>query len=94
MNNPKELMARAMAEATRKWSGRDLLNQTELAQAANDALESNGYAIVPLEPSDKMLSHGDSMMPQFDKSQGHLAGVDVARDVYRAMLQAHKEEGE
>ena len=91
MTDIKELMARAMAEATRKWSGRDLLNQTELAQAANDALESAGYAIVPVEPTEKMIEEGEAELIAFDRRFDTFQ--DGAKDIFRAMLQAHKGEG-
>lgn len=40
------------------------------------------------EPTYEMVAHGDSMMPQFDNTNGYLAGADVVTDAYQAMIDA------
>ena len=55
------------------------------------ALESAGYAIVPVEPTEKMIEEGEAELIAFDRRFDTFQ--DGAKDIFRAMLQAHKGEG-
>ena len=46
--------------------------------------------LVPREPTDRMISHGDSVMPLFAGKASHLAGADVAVEVWQAMIEAYE----
>ena len=50
----------------------------------------DGWKLVPIEPTEEMLSSGDNQMPQFS---GNETGYDVAKDVYWAMVFAAPDDG-
>ena len=82
MSEVVETIARAMG-AVRSWDGETLahnLTRDELsdaAQAAITALEVNGWAIVPCEPSEEMCEAGWEV-------------PDSITDSYRAMISIGK----
>lgn len=51
---------------------------------------ADGWKLVPVEPTDEMADKGDNYLPQFVPGADGCRpdGDDIARDVYRAMLQA------
>jgi hypothetical protein len=70
-------------------------NGATAAEAALTALEAAGYAIVPVEPTEKMLHQGEGMTdlvlpPGFDNTVK--ARQDEIRTAWQAMLQAAKGE--
>ena len=62
----------------------------ENAAAVITALESAGYAIVPLEPTEKMLG---AYVGNEALGTAWCLSADDAAKFYRAMLQAHKGDG-
>src|SRR3990167_2517833 len=64
------------------------------------ALESAGFAIVPVEPTKRMIETGNNKVSEATwidgyESSGHYVEIDptCARDTYRAMLSAAKDGG-
>jgi len=56
------------------------------ARAALTAIREAGYAVVPVEPTEKMLEAGWRILPD-------MLGGDAPGEVYRAMIAAAQEEG-
>lgn len=55
------------------------------------AIEAAGFAIVPREPTDEMLSDADSAIPRFEpdaETKIRMMGVDGAKLAWDAMLAA------
>lgn len=55
------------------------------AQDALDAITAQGFAIVPVEPTEAMVKAGGTCKPWM---AGWPKGDEAAADVYRAMIQA------
>lgn len=60
----------------------------EAAMALKRALAKEGYTIVPTEPTDAMLSAGDSMMPQIAAGEDITTGYDALKEAWPAMMNA------
>ena len=89
-----EVMARAEAafEEVSYDKHRGLFNE----QAAHvlAALQAEGMAVVPVEPSEEMLAAGDSAIPraELDEHGMRMMGREVALECWSAMLAAASQE--
>lgn len=70
-----------MARAIRRWQH---LDAETCAQAALDALKAEGFAIVPVEPSEAIKEAGAEML--FGSSKDDWG--EEAADIFRAMVAA------
>lgn len=78
--NPREVIADLERQRTmRGWA---LPHEFERADEILSGLESAGYAVVPIEPTEEMIKAVTWV------SMGHVRGQNHAEETYRAMLAA------
>ncbi|WP_283419225.1 hypothetical protein [Sphingopyxis sp. Geo48] len=87
MSEVVETIARAMQESD-AWPVVFAPGSAEsLARSAITALEANGYAIVPIEPTDEMISAG--IIERHDQPTPEAWSLATA-NIYRAMISTGK----
>lgn len=78
----KTAIAQAIKKADRSWFNEDYDKQ---ARAVLQALAREGYAVVPLDPSQEAIEAGKEAM-----QAGRYRPADVLKQLYRAMVEAGK----
>ncbi len=78
----KTAIAKAIKKADRSWFNEDYDKQ---ARAVLQALKREGFAVVPLDPTEEAIEAGTEAM-----QAGRYRPADVLKQLYRAMVDAAK----